>query len=71
MHPQAIGLTPFQRSFKKCPSCCSVSCGVVTLKRFNNPAARQAHNSPWHVPMPTRVRRRKSSKLLTVNELTA
>lgn len=29
------------------------------------PAARQAHSSPWQVPMPTRVRRRRSTRLFT------
>ena len=45
--------------------------GVATSKRFIKPAARHAQSSAWQVPIPTRVRRRKSTKLFTFNSSTA
>lgn len=68
---RAMGCTPFQRSLRKVDSC-SIDCAdVVTLKRCSSPAARQAQSSPRQVPIPTRVRRRKSSRLLTFKFSTA
>ncbi len=69
--PSAMGCTPFQRSLRKVESC-SIDCAdVVTLNRCSSPAARQAQSSPRQVPIPTRVRRRKSSRLLTFKFSTA
>ena len=62
--PQATGYIPFHLSFMNFAKSVFAR-SVQPCALLRSPAARHAQSSPWHVPMPTRVRLRRSTRLWT------